>query len=97
MTRGWGGLYGLSLQLGVRSLLRHGLSRDAAIRIAIPLDPSRYLETFLIESWVEHLRQHQRGTISDRGIEDRARAFHIGETPPRAAHLIYAREKKETA
>ena len=44
MTRGWGGLYGLSLQLGARSLLRHGLSRDAAIRIAIPLDPSRYLE-----------------------------------------------------
>jgi len=67
-----------------------GIHRDIA-------DPSRYLETFLIESWVEHLRQHQRGTISDRGIEDRARVFHIGETPPRAAHLIYAREKKETA
>jgi len=67
-----------------------GIHRDIA-------DPSRYLETFLTESWVEHLRQHQRGTISDRAIEDRARAFHIGETPPRAAHLIYARTKKETA
>jgi SAM-dependent methyltransferase len=44
MTRGWGGLYGLSVRLGARSLLRHGLSRDAAIRLAIPLDPSRYLE-----------------------------------------------------
>ena len=44
MTRGWGALYGLSLQLGVRSLLRHGPSREAAIRLVIPLDPSRYLE-----------------------------------------------------
>ena len=44
MTRGWGRLYALSIALGVRSLLRHGISRDAAIRIAIPLDPSRYLE-----------------------------------------------------
>ena len=44
MTHGWGDLYGLSLQLGVRSLLRHGPSREAAIRLVIPLDPSRYLE-----------------------------------------------------
>jgi SAM-dependent methyltransferase len=44
MTRGWGRLYGLSLALGVRSLLRHGPSRAALIRLLIPLDPSRYLE-----------------------------------------------------
>jgi SAM-dependent methyltransferase len=44
MTRGWGGLYRLSVALGVRSLLRRGPSRAAAIRIVVPLDPSRYLE-----------------------------------------------------
>jgi SAM-dependent methyltransferase len=42
--RGWGRLYALSVGLGVRSLLRHGPSRESAIRIVIPLDPSRYLE-----------------------------------------------------
>jgi SAM-dependent methyltransferase len=44
MTRGWGKLYALSIGLGIRSLLRHGPSREAAIRIVVPLDPSRYLE-----------------------------------------------------
>jgi SAM-dependent methyltransferase len=42
--RGWGRLYALSVGLGLRSLLRHGPSREAATRIVIPLDPSRYLE-----------------------------------------------------
>jgi SAM-dependent methyltransferase len=44
MHHGWGRLYGLSVALGLRTLLRHGPSREAAIRIAVPLDPSRYLE-----------------------------------------------------
>lgn len=42
--RGWTGLYGLSWQLGVRQLLRRGYSREALIRLLVPLDPSRYLE-----------------------------------------------------
>jgi SAM-dependent methyltransferase len=44
LTLGWGHLYGLSWALGLRSLLRHGPSRDVAIRLVVPLDPSRYLE-----------------------------------------------------
>src|SRR5438876_635185 len=44
MRRGWVRLYRLSVALGLRSLLRAGLSRAAATRIVIPLDPSRYLE-----------------------------------------------------
>jgi quinol monooxygenase YgiN len=69
--------------------IQWGVFRDAA-------DPSRYLETFLVESWVEHLRQHQRGTIADRAVEDRARAFHVGDTPLRTSHLIYPHAKEET-
>jgi SAM-dependent methyltransferase len=42
--RGWTGLYRLSLKLGARSLLRDGPSRQALIRLLVPLDPSRYLE-----------------------------------------------------
>jgi SAM-dependent methyltransferase len=42
--RGWASLYSLSLRLGARSLLRDGPSREALIRLLVPLDPSRYLE-----------------------------------------------------
>jgi quinol monooxygenase YgiN len=40
---------------------RWGLFRDLA-------DPTRYLETFLVESWAEHLRQHERLTMADLEI-----------------------------
>jgi SAM-dependent methyltransferase len=42
--RGWLPLYALSVRLGLRHLLRHGYSRQAVVRVVIPLDPSRYLE-----------------------------------------------------
>ena len=41
--------------------LRWGLFEDAAT-------PGRFIETFVVESWAEHLRQHERVTISDREI-----------------------------
>jgi quinol monooxygenase YgiN len=73
--------------------------RDGAIHWGVfhdTAEPARYVETFLVESWVEHLRQHQRGTVADRAIEEAARAFHVGATPPQTAHLIYARPKEGT-
>jgi predicted MFS family arabinose efflux permease/quinol monooxygenase YgiN len=60
-----------------------GLFQDAA-------KPERYVESFVVESWVEHLRQHQRATAADREISDRVRAFHVGREPPRVDHLIAA-------
>jgi MFS family permease len=63
---------------------RWGLYNDAAA-------PSRFVETFVVESWAEHLRQHGRVTVADRGAEEVARAFHVGAAPPVIAHLIYAR------
>jgi len=69
--------------------------RDGAIRVGIyadPLDPSRYVETFVTGSWDEHLRQHERMMIADHIIEERVRAFHVGQEPPRGTHLIYATE-----
>jgi len=65
--------------------------RDGAIRWNLlndSADPSRYVESFLVESWVEHLRQHERVTVADREIEARARAFHIGASPPVVSHFI---------
>jgi len=52
-------------------------------------DPARFLECFLVESWVEHLRQHERVTKADIPVQERVRDFHIGAEPPRVSHLLY--------
>lgn len=68
--------------------------RDGALRWAVfedPADPGKYIETFLVESWAEHLRQHERMTVADRELQDRVNAFHVGAGAPAAKHLISAR------
>jgi MFS family permease len=50
--------------------------------------PDRWLESFTVASWAEHLRQHRRGTADDTRIFERARAFHHGDAPPKVTHLI---------
>lgn len=67
--------------------------RDGAFRSGLYRDPAdlgRYVETFVVESWAEHLRQHERVTVADRDAEERAGAFHIGDAPPTVSHYIYA-------
>jgi Transmembrane secretion effector len=49
--------------------------------------PGRYVESFLTDSWVEHLRQYQRTTLADKAIQDAVRGFHRGERP-KVAHLL---------
>ncbi|SFG49382.1 Predicted arabinose efflux permease, MFS family [Novosphingobium sp. CF614] len=58
-----------------------GLYEDAAARGLV-------VESFVVESWLEHLRQHERVTQVDREYQDAARAFHLGSEPPRVRHLI---------
>ncbi len=53
-------------------------------------DPSRFVETIVVESWAEHKRQFERVTNADRVLEDRVRAFHIGSEPPKVSQMIYA-------
>jgi len=65
--------------------------RDGALRWGLfhdPTEPTRYLETFLIGSWAEHLRQHHRATMADQTIERRVQA--LAESPPRVKHLVSA-------
>jgi MFS family permease len=76
---------------GVRSLRL----RDGAYRWGLfydPVNPTRCVETFVVESWAEHLRQHERVTLADKQVEDIAYAFHAGDRPPAVSHLIYARD-----
>jgi hypothetical protein len=70
----------------------HARRRDGAYAWGIFEDPSqegRFIETFLTDSWLEHLRQHQRVTESDRLLERTARRFQIGDGP-KVTHLIGA-------
>jgi MFS family permease len=66
--------------------------RDGAIRWGLWDDvahPGRYLESFVVESWLEHLRQHERITAADREVQAIAHAFHRGGEPPRVRHFIH--------
>jgi MFS family permease len=58
-----------------------GLFEDAA-------EPGRWLEYFLVESWLEHLRQHERVTKADADLQARARVFHHGEREPVVTHWL---------
>lgn len=51
-------------------------------------DPGRQVECFMVESWIEHLRQHERVTFADRDISNLARTFHLGTESPKVTHLV---------
>ena len=61
---------------------RWGVFEDAA-------DEGRIIETFLVASWMEHLRQHERVTNADRLVQECVQRFQLsGE--PKVTHLIAA-------
>lgn len=62
--------------------LRWGLYHDAAA-------DSHYVETFVVESWAEYLRQRERMTVSDRDVRDRVYAYQRGPIPPPVSRMIY--------
>lgn len=59
-----------------------GIFEDAA-------EEGRFVETFMVESWVEHLRQHERVTDADRVLQEAVHRFHM-ESKPSVAHPIAA-------
>jgi MFS family permease len=56
-----------------------------------------YVESFIVESWGEYLRQRERMTVSDRGTEERANSFHIGSQPPALTHFIAEKVTKSSS
>ncbi len=52
-----------------------------------PAEDGKFVETFMSDSWLEHLRQHERVTRADRLQEEVVRRFVIGESR-KAIHLI---------
>jgi MFS family permease len=66
--------------------------RDGATRWGIFYDTQAadaYLESFIVDSWAEHERQHHRFTVADREIEKRLLSYTL--EPTTVKHYIYAR------
>ena len=51
-------------------------------------DPECIMEWFLVESWAEHLRQHQRVSHADADLQQEALRFHIGLEKPVVHHFL---------
>jgi MFS family permease len=65
--------------------------RDGAIRWDVWEDvaqPGRVVEGFVVESWIEHQRQHARVTHTDALDQDMLNTFHIRDLPPVVRHLL---------
>jgi uncharacterized protein (DUF58 family) len=61
--------------------LSWGLFRDAA-------QPSRVIEYFVDENWVEHQRRLERFSAFDAGLREQRLAFHLGDEPPRVKRFV---------
>ena len=57
------------------------LFRDVAI-------PGHYRESFIVDSWVEHIRQHERFTVSDIDVLERINRFNLEGTTRQVEHFI---------
>jgi MFS family permease len=71
--------------------------RDGATQWGIFYDtefPNVYLETFLVDSWAEHERQHDRFTVADRELEKRVLSYALESTT--AKHYIYAKRTRHS-
>ena len=55
-------------------------------------DTARFVECFMDESWIEHLRQHERASVSDREIRERAKQFMVEGESTRSQHWLADRE-----
>lgn len=76
--------------------LSHERGRDGAFNWGIFEDvsrPGRFLETFVVDSWLEHLRQHHRVTKADRVIEDEI--HRLLEKPSETTHFIAAQRRTQ--
>jgi hypothetical protein len=69
--------------------------RDGATRWGVYFDtesPQAYLETFLVDSWLEHERQHDRFTVSDHELEKRVLSYTVEKAVVK--HYIHAQRTK---
>jgi len=59
-----------------------------------PAVPDRLLEIYLVDSWGDHLRQHERVTVDERNAEARLRKLLFPGTVPVTTHLVEAKAEQ---
>jgi MFS family permease len=47
-----------------------------------------WIESFCVESWLEHLRQHERVTADDRALQERIKGMLEGAASPSVSHYV---------
>jgi MFS family permease len=68
--------------------------RDGAFQWGVFEDtaqPGRFIEHFLVASWLEHQRQHRRVSKTDAELQAQLSRFHRGDGPPKVEHFIAPR------
>jgi hypothetical protein len=78
--------------LAALATLGHERRRDGAYAWDVfedAADDRRFVETFLLESWLEHLRQHERVTNADRVAQEAVRRFQMNGAP-KVTHFVAA-------
>jgi MFS family permease len=77
--------------LEAMTVLKQERRRDGAYSWSLHQDaaiPERFVETFELSSWHEHLRQHERVTEADRQHQERITGLLAPGTTPVVNHLI---------
>ncbi|KGM56247.1 MFS transporter [Lysobacter daejeonensis GH1-9] len=65
--------------------------RDGAVQWGVMEDteqPGTYLEYFVVASWLEHLRQHERVTHDERRLQERVLEQLRAQATPRVRHFV---------
>lgn len=77
--------------LAAMRVLGRSRRRDGAVQWGVMEDttaPGTYLEYFLVASWLEHLRQHERVTGREKRLQETIRSLQIGNAVPRVRHFV---------
>ncbi len=86
--------------LATLALLADARRRDGAYAWGVFEDvaePGRYLEYFLEDSWLEHLRHHERVSEADNALQEQVQSFQNGDAPPRVSHFLAPAREGEAA
>jgi MFS family permease/quinol monooxygenase YgiN len=75
-----------ALALVGRSRRRTGAVQWSVYRDAE--EPGRFIETFVVPTWEEHVRQHGRRTVTDASLTEGVRAFLREGTTPQVKHYV---------
>lgn len=53
-----------------------------------------YIECFMVESWLEHLRQHDRVSVSDKALQEKISACLVAGSTKAINHYVASHFKK---